>query len=210
MTPIPADVLDRLRACKVVPVITIEKVEHAVPLAAALVNGGIDVLEITLRTDCALDAISAISKAGLGAFVGAGTITRPEDISRACDAGAEFLVTPGTPYSLLHSLKAFEGVVFPGIATVTEALNLRAEGFSVQKFFPAEASGGAAMLKSIAAPIPDLTFMPTGGITVETASEYLKLPNVIAVGGSWLCKSYDIENLNWSGITHLARQASAL
>ncbi len=203
MSEIPVEILDRVRACKVVPVITIKNVDDALPLANALIAGGIDILEVTLRTDCALEAIRVMANAGLDALIGAGTITTAEDVVAARDAGAEFLVTPGTSPALIPALKAFGGPVFPGVASVSEALHLRDEGFYVQKFFPAEAAGGAAFLKSIASPISDISFMPTGGISAGNAAAYLKLPNVLAVGGSWIVPSDHVASGKWDQITEL-------
>jgi 2-dehydro-3-deoxyphosphogluconate aldolase/(4S)-4-hydroxy-2-oxoglutarate aldolase len=205
MTTISPATIERMRACRIIPVITIKSLDQALPLANALIAGGADVLEVTLRTDCALDAIRQMADAGLDAFVGAGTITRPSDVDAAARAGAEFLVTPGTTETLRAALKSYDGAVFPGVATVSEALSLRDEGFAVQKFFPAEASGGAPFLKSIAAPVPDIQFMPTGGVNPQNARDYLSLPNVIAVGGSWIVPNDLIEAGKWEDITTLTK-----
>lgn len=205
MTTISPATIERMRTCRIIPVITIKSLDQAIPLAQALIAGGADILEVTLRTDCALDAIKSMVDAGLDAIVGAGTITRPSDVDAAAKAGAEFLVTPGTTAPLLTALKAYDGAVFPGAATVSEALKLRDEGFAVQKFFPAEASGGASFLKSIAAPVPDIQFMPTGGVSAKNARDYLSLPNVIAVGGSWIVPNDLIEAGKWEDITNLTQ-----
>lgn len=205
MTTISPATIERMRTCRIIPVITIKNLDQALPLANALIAGGADVLEVTLRTDCALEAIKQMADAKLEAFVGAGTITRPSDVDAAAKAGAEFLVTPGTTEESRTALKAYDGAVFPGAATVSEALKLRDEGFAVQKFFPAEAAGGAPFLKSIAAPLPDIRFMPTGGVSPKNARDYLSLPNVIAVGGSWIVPNDLIEAGKWDEITALTQ-----
>ena len=199
----------RVRSCGVVPVLIIEELEHAVPIAKALVEGGIDVIEVTLRTPCALEAISAIRSSGLDCYVGAGTITTLKDIANAGDAGAEFLVTPATPRTIISGLLEFDGLVFPGAATPTEALTLYQEGFDTLKFFPAGPSGGANLLKALSSPMPGISFMPTGGVSLTNLADYLTLPNVIAAGGSWLCPPSEIKNQNWNGFTELAVEASA-
>lgn len=210
MTPVSDDTLRRFRDCRIIPVITLPDVASAVPLAKALLAAGIDVLEITLRTPAALDSIRALSEAGLGALVGAGTITRPQDIDAARKAGAAFLVTPGVSPALLPELKAFDGPIFPGAATVSEVMTLREQGFLVQKLFPAEASGGTDFLKSVSGPLPDVRFMPTGGIGPGNAAQYLNLPNVIAIGGSWMVPQPLISEQRWDDITQLARTARRL
>ncbi|MAP95611.1 MAG: keto-deoxy-phosphogluconate aldolase [Ponticaulis sp.] len=201
---------DKLFKAGIVPVLTITDVSQAVPLAEALVSSGLNVVEITLRTDCALEAIREIVDADLGCFVGAGTIVRPQDVDDAAKAGSEFLVTPATPPSMIVPLKTFDGPVIPGVSTPGEAMALADHGFDFLKFFPAEPSGGAAMLKSLSAPLPHLSFMPTGGISVANASDYLKLPNVIAAGGSWLASSDDLNAKNWDSIRKKAQAATDL
>ena len=203
-------VLNRFAACRVIPVITIRDIETALPLAEALVAADMDVLEITLRTDCALDALETIASADLPALTGAGTIVSEDHVTQASGAGADFLVTPGVSPNLLTALQAYKGPVFPGAASVSEALALCEAGFTAQKFFPAEAAGGARFLKSIAAPIPHIQFMPTGGISPDNAADYLALPNVLAVGGSWMVPQKLIDERDWKGITELARTARAL
>ena len=200
----------QLRAAGVVPVLTIERTEDAVPVAKALADGGLRVLEVTLRTACALEAIKEISNSGLDVLVGAGTITCESDVGSALKYGAQFLVTPATPAFLLSELAAFPGLVVPGIATPTEALSLYDHGFDVVKFFPAEPYGGASTLKALSAPLPNISFMPTGGISIEKLPSYLKLPNVAAAGGSWLATPADIQAGNWARITELAQEASDL
>lgn len=200
------EILARVENCVVVPVLTLKTADTAPQLAAALIEGGIDVVEITLRTTAALDAIKAIKDSGLDCVVGAGTVLTGQDVETCQSAGADFLVTPATPASLVHHLKYFSGLVIPGAATPTEALELAQSGFGTVKFFPAEAAGGAKLLKSIAAPLPHIKFMPTGGINADNVKSYLSLPNVTAVGGSWMVPQKLIDEENWSEITQLSRQ----
>lgn len=203
-----SDLIARAQQAGVVPVLTIEDAERAVPLAKALCAGGLDVLEVTLRTEAGLDAIKAISESDVDCVIGAGTILSVEDVEAAAAYGAEFLVTPGTPAALVPALQAFEGIVIPGISTVGEAMTLAGAGFDVLKFFPAEPAGGAPFLKGLGGPLPDLRFMPTGGIKQDTMDAYLKLNNVVAVGGSWIATNSDIEAGDWAGITAKARSAN--
>jgi 2-dehydro-3-deoxyphosphogluconate aldolase/(4S)-4-hydroxy-2-oxoglutarate aldolase len=194
----------------VVPVVVLDDLAHAVPVARALVAGGLPVIELTLRTPVALDAIAAIAGEVPEILVGAGTITSPELVARAVDAGAQFLVSPGTTPGLLREL-AGSGVPFlPGTATVSEAMAVLEAGFSEMKFFPAEASGGAAYLKSLASPLPAARFCPTGGITATSAPTYLSLPNVGCVGGSWLTPADALAAGDWDRVATLAREAAAL
>jgi 2-dehydro-3-deoxyphosphogluconate aldolase/(4S)-4-hydroxy-2-oxoglutarate aldolase len=194
----------------VVPVVVLDDLAHAVPVARALVAGGLPVIELTLRTPVALDAIAAIAAEVPEILVGAGTITSPELAGRAVETGAQFLVSPGTTPTLLREL-AGSGVPFlPGTATVSEAMAVLEAGFSEMKFFPAEASGGAAYLKSLASPLPAARFCPTGGITVASAPAYLSLPNVGCVGGSWLTPADALAAGDWDRVTTLAREAAAL
>ncbi|MEA2875403.1 MAG: 2-dehydro-3-deoxyphosphogluconate aldolase / (4S)-4-hydroxy-2-oxoglutarate aldolase [Hyphomicrobiales bacterium] len=194
----------------VIPVLTIERVADAVALARALVAGGLPVIEVTLRTKAALEAIRAIAAQVPDCIVGVGTVTRISDIEAATDAGAEYLVSPGTPSELAAALADASVPVLPGCATVSEAMALMGHGFKVLKFFPAEASGGVAWLKSVAAPLPDLKFCPTGGIDAKNIAAYLACPNVLAVGGSWVAPKDAIASGDFSRITQLAREASAL
>jgi 2-dehydro-3-deoxyphosphogluconate aldolase / (4S)-4-hydroxy-2-oxoglutarate aldolase len=204
----PSDSL--LSLVPVVPVVVLDDLDHAVPVAQALVAGGLPVIELTLRTPVALDAIAAIAAEVPDILVGAGTITSPELVSRAVDAGAQFLVSPGTTPGLLREM-AGSGVPFlPGTATVSEAMSVLEAGFSEMKFFPAEASGGAAYLKSLASPLPAARFCPTGGITAATAPSYLALPNVGCVGGSWLTPADALAAGDWDRVATLAREAAAL
>jgi 2-dehydro-3-deoxyphosphogluconate aldolase/(4S)-4-hydroxy-2-oxoglutarate aldolase len=194
----------------VIPVLTIERVADAVPLARALVAGGLPVIEVTLRTTVALEAIRAIAAQVPDCIVGVGTVTRVADIAAAIAAGAKYLVSPGTPPDLAAALADASVPVLPGCATVSEAMALSGRGFKVLKFFPAEASGGVAWLKSIAAPLPDLKFCPTGGIDSKNIAAYLGCPNVLAVGGSWVAPKDAIASGDFSRISGLAREASAL
>ncbi len=194
----------------VVPVVVLDDLDHAVPVARALVAGGLPVIELTLRTPVALDAIAAIAAEVPEILVGAGTITSPELVSRAVKAGAQFLVSPGTTPGLLREM-AWSGVPFlPGTATVSEAMAVLEAGYSEMKFFPAEASGGAAYLKSLASPLPAARFCPTGGITAASAPSYLSLPNVGCVGGSWLTPADALAAGDWDRVAALAREAAAL
>ncbi len=200
----------RLIVNPVIPVITIENARDAVPLARALLAGGLRVVEITLRTPAALDAIRAVAGEVPDVIVGAGTVLQPSDVTRAIEAGAHFLVTPGTPASLAPALRDAPVPVMPGCATVSEAMALAALGFPVLKFFPAEQSGGARWLKALSEPLPNIRFCPTGGINGDNAADYLALRNVIAVGGSWVASSQAIAAGDFAGITARAAAAAAL
>ncbi|HXH79731.1 bifunctional 4-hydroxy-2-oxoglutarate aldolase/2-dehydro-3-deoxy-phosphogluconate aldolase [Nocardioides sp.] len=194
----------------VVPVVVIEDLAHAVPVARALVEGGLPMIELTLRTPVALDAIAAIAAEVPEILVGAGTIVTPGQVKQAIDAGAEFLVSPGCTPALLSAMAA-SGVGFlPGTSTVSEALAVLEAGHTAMKFFPAEASGGAAYLTSIASPLPAARFCPTGGITAATAPSYLALSNVGCVGGSWLTPADALADKDWDRIRRLAAAATAL
>jgi 2-dehydro-3-deoxyphosphogluconate aldolase/(4S)-4-hydroxy-2-oxoglutarate aldolase len=193
----------------VVPVLTIESARDALPLARALVDGGLPVIEVTLRTKAALEAIKIMAEAP-GAIVGAGTVTRPADIDAAIKAGARYLVSPGTPDDLAVALSKSSVPVIPGCATLTEAMKLADRGFNTLKFFPAEASGGIGWLKSVAAPLPVLRFCPTGGIDMRNASAYLALPNVVCVGGSWVAPKDAVAAGDFARVTALAREAAGL
>ncbi|SES37190.1 bifunctional 4-hydroxy-2-oxoglutarate aldolase/2-dehydro-3-deoxy-phosphogluconate aldolase [Actinokineospora terrae] len=190
----------------VVPVVVVDDVARAVPLAEALVRGGVRIIEVTLRTDAALESIRRIVDEVPDAVVGAGTVTTPALAAAALAAGAKFLVTPGTTDSVLAAAADTGLPVLPGAATVSEAMRLAELGYSDLKFFPAEAAGGIPFLKSIAGPLPTLRFCPTGGITATTAPTYLSLPNVGCVGGSWLTPT----TADPSTIERLAREATAL
>ena len=204
------DALSLLRQGPVVPVIVVNDAAVAVDLAHALVAGGIRTLEITLRTKAALAAMRRIRDEVPDALVGAGTVRTRAHLEAALDAGAQFGISPGLTAELAAAARA-SGVPFiPGIATPSEAMHAQDEGFNILKLFPAEAVGGVKLLKSLAGPLPELRFCPTGGIDVNSAPSYLVLPNVLAVGGSWLTPDDAIAAQDWDRITALARAASAL
>ena len=186
------------------------RAEHAVPLARALVAGGLPAIEVTLRTKAALDALRAIIAEVPQAVAGIGTVTKAADVSLACDAGAAFLASPGTPPSLAKARAAAPIPALPGCSSASEATMLMDFGFPVVKFFPAESSGGVRWLKSIAAPLPALRFCPTGGIDADNAAAYLALPNVIAIGGSWVAPQDAVAAGDFARITTLARAAAGL
>jgi 2-dehydro-3-deoxyphosphogluconate aldolase / (4S)-4-hydroxy-2-oxoglutarate aldolase len=194
----------------VIPVLTVDRAVDAAPLARALAAGGLPVIEVTLRTRVALDAVHAIAAEVPECIVGVGTVTRISDIPAALSAGAKYLVSPGTPPALAGALAEAPVPVVPGCATVTEAMALMERGFTVLKFFPAEQSGGIAWLRAVAAPLPGIKFCPTGGIDMRNAGAYLALPNVISVGGSWPAPKELIAAHDFARITALARQASAI
>lgn len=196
-----------LARCPVIPVLTVKDVAHAAPLAQALVSAEMTVLEVTLRTDCALDAIRVMAAACTDAWVGGGTALAATDIERIVDAGGRFVVTPGAPARLLAAAAAAAVPVIPGVATVTEALTARDAGFQFLKFFPAGPAGGAPALKAFAGPLPDLVFCPTGGISLDNLADYLSLPNVVAVGGSWMVPENLIAAGRFDEIAALARRA---
>lgn len=197
------------RLSPVIPVLVIEEAANAAPLAAALVAGGLPVIEVTLRTPAALPAISAMA-AVEGARVGAGTVLTAHDAARAKAAGAKFAVAPGATPGLIAACVARDLPLMPGAATATEAMALLEQGFTMLKFFPAEAAGGRSMLSSLAGPLPQAQFCPTGGITTENAAGYLVLPNVRCVGGSWIAPAEMIAARDWDGITARARTAASL
>ena len=199
-----------LSLAPVVPVVVLDDVAHAVPVARALVAGGLPVIELSLRTPVALEALAAIAAEVPEITVGAGTVLTPDQVHQAVEAGAQFLVSPGATPTLLGAMGA-SGVPFlPGTATVSEVMAVLESGVTEMKFFPAEASGGAAYLRSIASPVPAARFCPTGGITAATAASYLALPNVGCVGGSWLTPSDALAAQDWGRVTTLAREAAAL
>ncbi|MGV6813132.1 MAG: bifunctional 4-hydroxy-2-oxoglutarate aldolase/2-dehydro-3-deoxy-phosphogluconate aldolase [Brevirhabdus sp.] len=211
MTPAEASA-ETARICglaPIVPVLVVHDAALARPLAEALVAGGLPALEVTLRTDAALDAIREMAKVP-GGTVGAGTLLTPDDIAAAQDAGASFGVSPGATDRLLDAAEAAGLPMLPGAATATEAMRLLERGYRVQKFFPAEAAGGAAALKAIGAPIPQVRFCPTGGVNPDNAPAYLSLKNVICAGGSWVAPSHLVNAHDWEAITRLAMDAAAL
>ncbi|MEO8080551.1 MAG: bifunctional 4-hydroxy-2-oxoglutarate aldolase/2-dehydro-3-deoxy-phosphogluconate aldolase [Caldimonas sp.] len=194
----------------VIPVIVIDRVEQAVPMARALVEGGIRVLEVTLRTPAALGAIEAIAREVPAAIVGAGTVRSAADAAAARSAGAVFAVSPGFTTSVDEACRAHGLALLPGVATATEVMRAAEAGYTFLKFFPAVAAGGTALLKAWAGPFPDIVFCPTGGIGAATAVDYLALANVVAVGGSWLTPAEALAAEDWPRITRLAREAVAL
>jgi 2-dehydro-3-deoxyphosphogluconate aldolase/(4S)-4-hydroxy-2-oxoglutarate aldolase len=199
-----------LRLAPVIPVVIIEDLKTAVPLARALVAGGLPVIEVTLRTAAGLEAIHAISAEVPGAVVGAGTALTVVQFDKSIAAGAKFIVSPGATDALLDAVVGEGADLLPGIATASEAMKLIERGYKFAKFFPAAASGGPAFLSSIASPLPQLKFCPTGGITLASAPDYLKLPNVVCVGGSWMVGRDAIAAGDWAGITASAKAAAAL
>ena len=196
-----------MRQGPVIPVMVIKKLEQAVPLARALVAGGIHVLEITLRTPVAMDAIQSIRREVASAIVGAGTVTRGEELAEIAEAGAVFAISPGLTAELLEAANQGPIPLIPGIATVSELMAGMALGYSHFKFFPAEAAGGVKMLQAFAGPFPQVTFCPTGGITSANYREYLGLKNVACIGGSWVAPQEAIGRGDWARITELTREA---
>ena len=201
--------LDLCRRAPVIPVIVIDDAAQAAPLARALVAGGLSVLEVTLRTPAALDAIREMAKVE-GGIVGAGTVLNAADIAAAQSAGARFAVSPGATDTLLSDCEAAGLPLLPGAATATEAMRLLERGYDMQKFFPAEAAGGVAALRAIGGPLPRIGFCPTGGIGPDNAVDYLSLPNVPCVGGSWVAPSAPIEAGDWGAIEALARAGALM
>lgn len=211
MTPTEqsARALEVCRLAPVVPVLVIDDIAHARPLAEALVAGGLPALEVTLRTPCALDAIRIMAEVP-GGHVGAGTLLTRADVKAAKDAGATFGVSPGSTPALIDAACEFDLPLLPGAVTASEIMALLELGFTVQKFFPAEQSGGAAFLKSIGSPLPQVSFCPTGGIGLKTAPDYLGLKNILCVGGSWVAPKDAMVVGDWAKITTLAAEARAL
>jgi 2-dehydro-3-deoxyphosphogluconate aldolase/(4S)-4-hydroxy-2-oxoglutarate aldolase len=207
MPPDPAPLLSRV---SMLPVLTIERVEQAVPLARALVAGGLPLLEVALRTDASAEAARAVVREVPEAILGIGTVTRMADIELALSIGAQFLVTPGTPPELAAALAKAPVPVVPGCATPSEAMALSAHGFQVLKFFPASSSGGIEFLRQIAGPLPRLKFVPSGGVDDKNAVDYLAQPNVIAVSGTWVVPAEAMKAGDFSRITALARVAASL
>ncbi|MEV7279551.1 bifunctional 4-hydroxy-2-oxoglutarate aldolase/2-dehydro-3-deoxy-phosphogluconate aldolase [Streptomyces sp. NPDC093111] len=203
-------VLDLASAAPVVPVVVIEDAADAVPLARALVAGGLAAIEVTLRTPAALDAIRAIAAEVPDAVVGAGTVVSPAHVADAVGAGARFLVSPGWTDALLEAMRG-SGVAFlPGVSTTSEVVALLERGVTDMKFFPAEAAGGVPYLKSLAGPLPQARFCPTGGISRSSAPGYLALPNVACVGGTWMLPADALAARDWGRVEALAREASGL
>jgi 2-dehydro-3-deoxyphosphogluconate aldolase / (4S)-4-hydroxy-2-oxoglutarate aldolase len=199
-----------LKLAPVVPVMVIENVKDAVPMARALVKGGLPVLEITLRTDAALECIKAIIAEVEGAIIGSGTVLTPQQLRDSRKAGCKFSVSPGSTGKLLSAAEDEDIALLPGGVTASECMALLEWGYTIQKFFPAEPAGGAAYLSSLASPLPQIKFCPTGGITPELAPKYLKLTNVITIGGSWMIPKNLVAAGDWAEIENLARAAAAL
>ena len=197
------------RLAPIVPVLVIDDASTAADLAAALIAGGLPALEVTLRTPAALDAIRAMAQVP-GGVVGAGTLLTPEDVANAKAAGARFGVSPGATDRLLVACADHDLPLLPGAATATEAMVLLEKGYTVQKFFPAEASGGVPALKAIGAPLPQVRFCPTGGVSMKNARDYLGLSNTLCAGGSWVAPKELVQTRDWAGIEALAREAAAL
>ena len=204
------NVLELMRVGPVIPVIVIEELAHAVPLARALVAGGIRVLEVTLRTPAGLDAIAAIVREVPGAIVGVGTITQPQEFALSARAGARFAVTPGLTPALIDAARHAAIPLLPGVMTPSDVIAAKAAGYRELKLFPAQQAGGIGMLRALGGPFPDVNFCPTGGVTVATAPDFLALPNVACVGGSWLTPKEAIAAGDWDRISALAREAAAL
>jgi 2-dehydro-3-deoxyphosphogluconate aldolase/(4S)-4-hydroxy-2-oxoglutarate aldolase len=202
--------LNFLHPVAVVPVLTIEDRETAVPLAKALVAGGLTALEVTLRTKAGADCIRAIAAEVEGANVGAGTVLDRRQLDEAVASGAQFLVSPGATPELVAAARDCPMPFLPGVATAGEAMALAEAGFMILKFFPAEPAGGIPYLKALAAPLPNLRFCPTGGIGPKNAADYLALPNVICVGGSWVAPREALAARDWARITALSREAAKL
>ncbi|MFQ3209699.1 MAG: 2-dehydro-3-deoxyphosphogluconate aldolase/(4S)-4-hydroxy-2-oxoglutarate aldolase [Colwellia sp.] len=193
----------------IVPVLVINNVAEALPIAEALLTAGVKVLEVTLRTPAALDVISAIARELPEAIVGSGTVTNRQQLQQSYDAGAKFAISPGLTKDLLQAGNESNIALIPGISSISELMDGADYGYDHLKFFPAEASGGVSAIKSIGGPFPDIRFCPTGGINLNNVGDYLALPNVVCCGGSWLVSSEIIENKNWSEITRLANQVLA-
>lgn len=204
------NLLEIMRVSPVIPVIAIDDIRHAVPMAKALTAGGIRVLEVTLRTPHGIAAIRAIAEQVPEAIVGVGTLTRPEEFAQARDAGAVFGVSPGLTPALIQLAAASGLPLLPGVMTPSEILAAREAGFRQVKLFPAVPAGGVGMLNAIAGPIPDMLFCPTGGITQQTAAQFLACKNVACVGGSWLTPKDALAAGDWARITEMAKAAAAL
>jgi 2-dehydro-3-deoxyphosphogluconate aldolase/(4S)-4-hydroxy-2-oxoglutarate aldolase len=204
------DLSTALQACPIVPVLTINRLEDCAPLAQALANAGLRVLEITFRTDCAAEAIAALKKERPDLVIGAGTVLNQAHIDTAHQVGADFIVTPGVSPQLRDALKQAPMPVIPGAATIGEMMGLMEDGFTRQKFFPATIAGGVGALKAVGAPLAGLSFMPTGGINADNVSDFLALKNVFAVGGSWMIDAAGVAEGNWAQVeTHAARAIEA-
>lgn len=199
-----------LKLAPVVPVLVIDEVATAVPLARALVAGGLKAIEVTFRTPAALESIRAIAAEVDGAVVGAGTVLTAKQVKQAADAGCGFMVSPGASLDLLAAVRDCPVPLLPGAATASEAMTLLEQGYTLQKFFPAEPAGGVAYLKALASPLAGIRFCPTGGISRASAGSYLALPNVVCVGGSWVAPADKVAAGAWGEIEDLARDAAGL
>lgn len=206
----PINTLELASYGPVIPVIVIDRLEDAVPMAQALVDGGVRVLEVTLRTPVALRCMEAIAKAVPDAIVGAGTVRTVKDAQAAKDAGCRFAVSPGYLHEIGVACRTIGLPLLPGVATASEVMQAQGDGYSFLKFFPATAAGGIPMLKALAGPFPDVVFCPTGGITPETAPQFLALPNVRVCGGSWLTPADAVKAGDWARITRLATESGQL
>jgi 2-dehydro-3-deoxyphosphogluconate aldolase/(4S)-4-hydroxy-2-oxoglutarate aldolase len=206
-TPKPEKLATLFKQARVIPVLTIDRLEDAVPLANALVAGGVRTLEVTLRTPVAIEAAKAIIANVPDAIVGIGTILNADDLARAKALGAVFGISPGATPDLLKAAAASDLPFAPGVVTASELMQALAYGFGLVKFFPAESSGGIKALRALAGPFPDARFCPTGGIGEANAMPWLAEPNVLAVGGSWLCPAAEIKSGNWAGITAMCERA---
>ena len=204
------DALELMQVAPVIPVIVIDDLAHAVPMARALCEGGIRVLEVTLRTPPALDAVRAIAREVPDAIVGVGTVTSASQFAEAKDAGARFAVSPGFTAELAFAARGAGMPLLPGVMTPADVISALGHGFRQLKFFPAQQAGGIAMLKALGGPFPEVRFCPTGGISVETAPQFLALPNVVCVGGSWLTPKDLLAKGDWAGVNTLARAAAGL
>ncbi len=211
MTPEHASKLaaDICALAPVIPVLVVKDASKAGDLARALIKGGLPALEVTLRTEAALDVIREMAKVD-GGVVGAGTLLTEADVIAAKEAGATFGVAPGATDRLLDACEANDLPLLPGAASATEAMRLLERGYTLQKFFPAEAAGGAALLKGLSSPLPQIKFCPTGGVSLANAPTYLALPNTVCVGGSWVAPTEMVDKGDWDGIEKLAREAAAL
>ncbi|MGB3727446.1 MAG: bifunctional 4-hydroxy-2-oxoglutarate aldolase/2-dehydro-3-deoxy-phosphogluconate aldolase [Glaciecola sp.] len=201
---------DVFRQGPVVPVLVIDRVEDALPIAESLMAGGINVLEVTLRTDAAIDVIATIAKHLPDAYIGAGTVTNRDQLQAVTDAGAKFAISPGLTADLLAAGIQGSIPLIPGVSNISDLMKANDAGYDHLKFFPAEAAGGVKALKSIGGPFPNTVFCPTGGIGLNNYKEYLALPNVRCVGGSWLAPNDAIEAKQWHVLTELAKQAKAM
>jgi len=199
-----------LKRSQVIPVVVIENVDDAIPLASALYQGGLEVLEITLRTKAAVESITLIKQALPDAIIASGTVIDTATLEASLKAGVDFVVSPGSTPELLSAVKSNNALLLPGATSASEVMNCLAQGFDCLKFFPAEAAGGVKMLASLYGPLPQAEFCPTGGINLSNAKQYLQLDNVMCVGGTWMVTQQLIQQKNWSAITELARQASLL